>query len=915
MTTATTSSLASTVPSSGNRLIDGLLIVDPQTHLGVKWGGAVGTAVSVDYSFPDQNAVWSLDPETGYGVPPAEGFDPEPLAVDYAGLNPAQQSAVTTALQAWSHVANISFVLVAEDGTAEGPVGDIRVAVTDMDAGFYAYTYAPNNTAYGGDVWINHQQPVPSGDDYSVGANGWATVLHELGHAIGLDHPFTSIGNSSNSKPGFASFDSMKFTIMSYSDAIGHLDEGDSSFYPTTPMLLDIQALQYLYGANMSWAAGDDLYVFGEGQDYYETIWDAGGNDTIEYDSALDGGLIDLTAGHFSQLGNAILLSKGTFQDDDVAIAFNVAIENAVGGGGADTLLGNAGANLLLGNAGADSIQGGPGDDTLAGGADNDFLQGGIGSDSVSGGDGNDLFDGAQGADTVQGGDGNDLILVPRPSLDLRVDGGAGTDELRINATADDHSLFAASWTSLQGVERIVIGTGSGALADRSGTAAIDVSAASLGAGVEILGNDGANWLQGGSSADSIDGGGGDDSLAGIGGGDSLVGGAGLDFADYRDAAAGITADLGNAANNTGDAAGDSFVSIEGIAGGAFGDLLSGDGGANTVNGGAGDDTLLGGDGNDAVSGNADNDSIDGGAGEDQLIGGAGNDAIAGGEGNDNIIGNSGTEVLDGQGGNDTVHGGPGDDTVSGDIGDDSVVGGTENDLLLGGDGNDTLVGNAGNDALDGGAQDDLLIGGAGDDALRGGDGNDNLIANAGIDTLDGEAGNDTVHGGPGDDTVSGGTGDDSVVGGMENDLLAGGEGNDILIGNIGDDTIEGNAGNDNMFGGPGNDVFRYEATIFNSGDVTANGHDTINAAAGDLIDIHGLNDNLQVNGVLLSALTADVTVGSAIDAFTSIAFTGGVLLIDVDASGFGATDAFQMTLNGVTTVTYNATDDLFHLS
>jgi Ca2+-binding RTX toxin-like protein len=951
VSTATTSAQVSSVAFSGNNLTDGLLIdIDssPANHA-AKWGGALGTGVTVDYSFPDAGAIWSLDAGHGYGVPPAPGFDPEPLAAHYAQLSAAQQSAVTTALQNWSHVANISFNLVTENNTANGPVGDIRIAITDMEASTYAYTYAPvsgGNNPYGGDLWINYQQPVASGDDYSLGANGYATVLHELGHAIGLDHPFDEFGDS---KSGFNSLDSMKFTVMSYSDTIGHSDRGDSSYYPTTPMLYDIQAAQYLYGANMNWAAGNDLYVFEEGQNYYETIWDAGGNDTIQYNSASDGALIDLVAGHFSQLGNAIDLSKQNvpLQNDDVAIAFNVTLENAIGGGGADTLIGNDAANALVGNGGDDSIQGGLGIDTMLGGAGNDIY----------------VVDSAGDVVTENTDEGSDLVKSP---VDFTL--GPNLENLTLTGSAS------------------VNGTGNGA-------------------GNVITGNTGNNALEGGAGADQ------------------LVGGAGQDTANYSNAAATVTADLGTPANNAGDAAGDTYSSIEDLSGSAFGDVLAGDGSANTVSGNAGDDTLSGAAGNDFLSGNADNDSLDGGPGDDSLVGGAGNDAIVGGDGNDSIIGNAGVEVLDGQAGNDTVHGGPGDDTVSGGTGDDSVVGGTENDFLSGGagndilaanvgddtldggagadqllggpgqdfadyrnaagpvtadlvnpagntgdaagdgyaaiegiagsafgdvlggdlnantlsgnagndtlsgsdgndslsggDGNDSVIGNADNDALDGGLGDDSLVGGAGNDAIVGGDGNDSIIGNAGVEVLDGQAGNDTVHGGPGDDIVSGGTGDDSVVGGTENDLLFGGDGNDILVGNAGDDTLEGGAGDDQLFGSAGTDLFVFADTLPGQGDTSANGHDTINGGAGDLIDMLDLNDNLQIGGIALSALTADAVIGSALSATTNIAFTaGGVLLIDVNNNHiFDAANDFQITLNGVTSVTYNAADDLFHLA
>lgn len=68
---------------------------------------------------------------------------------------------------------------------------------------------------------------------------------------------------------------------MTYSDRPGHKD-WILSYQPTTSMMLDIKAIQYLYGANMATHSGDDTYIFEQGSNYFETIWDAGGNDTLQ---------------------------------------------------------------------------------------------------------------------------------------------------------------------------------------------------------------------------------------------------------------------------------------------------------------------------------------------------------------------------------------------------------------------------------------------------------------------------------------------------------------------------------------------------------------------------------------------------------------------------------------------------------
>src|SRR5258706_4654123 len=101
---------------------------------------------------------------------------------------------------------------------------------------------------------------------------------------------------------------------------------------------------------------------------------------------------------------------------------------------------------------------------------------------------------------------------------------------------------------------------------------------------------------------DTLVGDGGVNFLMGRGGADILNGGAGSDYADYFRASTGMTVDLSNPANNTGEAAGDTFTSIENIRGSAFDDTLAGNSVNNVLNGGLGADILDGGSDDDFAS-------------------------------------------------------------------------------------------------------------------------------------------------------------------------------------------------------------------------------------------------------------------------------------------------------------------------
>jgi parallel beta-helix repeat protein len=162
------------------------------------------------------------------------------------------------------------------------------------------------------------------------------------------------------------------------------------------------------------------------------------------------------------------------------------------------------------------------------------------------------------------------------------------------------------------------------------------------GAGDDVLyGNDGADTLDGGTGNDKLMGGAGTDRLFYGSGVDTLDGGAGFDTVDFSKASGAVTVNMaatGFEASAGGVAIAD-FVSIEGVKGTSWADLITGNQYKNSLDGGGGKDTL------------------DGGAGDDTLAGGGGNDRLTGGAGNDLLTGGSGSDVfvLEAGGGSDTI--------------------------------------------------------------------------------------------------------------------------------------------------------------------------------------------------------------------------------------------------------------------
>ena len=467
MATPTSNGVVSNVSLTGSNYIDSLLT-------GRKWGGATGTAANLTFSFGQPGvSVY----RSGYGYQ-------EPLS-GFAAFSDTQKNATRKALVAWSEIANIDFTEVTDSASV---AGDLRFAKSDRPSTAWAYT--PSASPEAGDVWFSHNSYY---DTDVEGTYGYATFLHEIGHALGLDHPHEEIVAD-------ADIDSTAYTVMSYRSYIGAPLTGyTQNFFPTTPMLHDIAAIQYLYGANTSTRSGDTVYSWATGEQLLETIWDGGGTDTIDWSNQTTDATINLGEGEWSELGPAYWTGQ-SWESQTLAIAYNVTIENATGGSGDDTITGNQVGNVLQGGAGNDSLSGLGGSDTLQGDAGNDYLNGGGGSDDLNGGAGDDTLKGAGGNDLMFGNDGNDLLK-----------GGRGNDEMYGDAGND----------TLKG------GAGDDTLTGGSGTD-------------RMFGGSGNDTLTGGTENDFLNGGSGDDDLLGGSGNDTLKGGAGSDHFIFNSLSEGI---------------------------------------------------------------------------------------------------------------------------------------------------------------------------------------------------------------------------------------------------------------------------------------------------------------------------------------------------------------------------------------
>ncbi len=543
---------------------------------------------------------------TYWNATPVYDTDPSENS-QFEAFTPTMVAAVEACHTYLSNIANVTFSQVTDPGRSD-EAGQAAIQVgygmANIDPSAEAYTYYPDptdpNVGEGGDVWANvvyfneNAQGVSDGtahvvpDDYD-----WMTLWHETGHALGLKHPF----NDGSGDPPFflpRSVNSDQYSIMSYThsthyeykDLSGHIHD----VYPETYMPDDIAAIQAIYGANTTYNTGDDTYDLSQYADHVETIWDAGGNDTLDGSGLTTNETINLTPGGYSTINNDDHLTQLTEISQNFAIAYGAVIENVTTGSGNDTVYDNSADNNIQTGAGNDTIWLSTGNDTVGAGDDNDIIHAGAGNESIDGGNGTDTVFFA-GASTGYVGDGSGQNLMDT----------SGHTYTLLN----DETLKFTDGTF----------NGATALADQTLTGGVL-----------------ADKLYGGLGNDVISGGAGNDTLYGYSGDDTLDGGPGSDVM------------YGGAGNDTYfvDSTSDHCIDISGVNGGidtvissvtytlgAYLENLTLTGSAN-INGTGNslNNVIIGNSGNNLLNGSSGNDTLDAGTGLDTLTGGTGADTF-----------------------------------------------------------------------------------------------------------------------------------------------------------------------------------------------------------------------------------------------------------------------------------------------
>ena len=322
------------------------------------------------------------------------------------------------------------------------------------------------------------------------------------------------------------------------------------------------------------------------------------------------------------------------------------------------------------------------------------------------------------------------------------------------------------------------------------------------------VGGDGNDMLLANASSNSLSGGRGDDTLEGGAGADNLNGGDGFDVASYASATARVSVRFDNLARNEGDAAGDSYSSIEAVIGSSHNDYLRGDygvdnhfeglGGGDVFLGLSGANSLFGGDGDDRFYSGTNADLMDGGADVDTVFYARSNSGVR--VDLQSGTGHSGFAEGDRLVAIENLYGSDHDDTLSGDGGVNQLVGHAGDDILMGYGDDDRLFGREGNDTLIGGEGSDRLEGGQGFDVASYEQSSTGLVADLLFSSRSsGEAAGDELRSIEG---LRGSAFDDGLYGDNNGNLLDGFDGNDVIVGRAGDNSMLGGAGNDRLYSG-----------------------------------------------------------------------------------------------------------------
>lgn len=411
------------------------------------------TVTEVDYS-GDSNVLsldsgdhWS-DTELTFSFNtsiPAEYYDydgEDSLTANWQPLNSDEKAVVYDTFEFLESTTPLSFTEVS------GTQGDLRFNVVEIaNENVHSFAFYPGGSELGGDVFIGldaHNE-----GEFDPGHYNYMTVFHEIGHALGLKHPFEAPTIDDE-------YDNYNYTVMSYTRGKnlfpefsyegGSVSATYEDAYNTSYMSYDVKALHHIYGTNTATNTGNDTYsLLFDNREYY-LAWDGGGLDTIDVATASGSSEINLKGGELSsldihdidmQIAETMDWYHGqgiTWNDDWVQETYTNQADNLYTGENNFSILpGVYIENVMTGSA-ADTVYDNEVDNSIITGAGNDVIH------LVSGG-----------FDSVDGGSGTDLLYVNDLQADVQMETQQDGSILLLG------SYFAANIT---GIEQLVFTDG-----------------------------------------------------------------------------------------------------------------------------------------------------------------------------------------------------------------------------------------------------------------------------------------------------------------------------------------------------------------------------------------------------------------------------------------------------------------------
>ncbi len=353
-------------------------------------------ATTIPYAFPTQASDYTAG--TNYPSPQ--------LLTGFAVLTPDQMAASKTSFDLVASYTNLVFVPAASGNASAAAIRVAQTGYIDPQLGgasYGSYPYFGGSAA--GDLFLGANGRVAN---QYYGTDGFNTIMHELGHTLGLKH-----GHETSNHGALApQYNDNEFSVMTYASYLGANTAGATEAWvgssPQSYMMFDIAALQALYGANFSKVGTRVTYTWDNvtGQELiggqnapdtgvtsnhkiFSTVWTAGAFTTYDLSNFSDNQVDDLRPGHWLTFSHAQIADlnnqavPGTPQFQAQGNVYNALlyhgntdfeITTLITGSGNDTLIGNDLDNVLNGGAGNDSIIAGTGDDIMIGG---------IGADSI----------------------------------------------------------------------------------------------------------------------------------------------------------------------------------------------------------------------------------------------------------------------------------------------------------------------------------------------------------------------------------------------------------------------------------------------------------------------------------------------------------------------------------------------------